>query len=356
MPELATETRGSRRATGALDWRWSLSTAVIVLGVLFAVLTIFYKIPEPGESPIDAQILWEHAKVIAAGEPPYSPWPDFGPHYMTEAAPYPIGRTPYPPFLTVALVPLLPIGDLAFYRGWFVVLVASLAVYAATLCKLATGAINLRGTCAAVAALAFYPGTWAPFNTGNVDPVLFASFGIALAYPSARGSGFMAPALVKLYGIWPLALAVKLEGRRVLLGGVVTLGLGVLMSSLILGPVEFLEASLSWFRWLLPTAGQGTWHRWNVSLSFGVLRLLEAAGAWEYVEGPLPLPAKLFLTIMGAAAPIATMLLTKTLVPRLRYALVICAAVLFSPLCWIGYTPLLYAPAAILLGERKRAG
>ena len=156
----------------SLDWKWVLRTAIIVVGVLFAVASMVERIPESAEDLIDAELLWEHAKVVAAGDTLYSPWPDFGPHYMTEAAPYPVGRVPYPPFLTVALSPLVSIGDLGFYRGWFFLLAVSFAVYAAMLCKLATGTVHLRGTCAAVAALAIYPGTWGPFNTGDRKSVV----------------------------------------------------------------------------------------------------------------------------------------------------------------------------------------
>ncbi len=341
------------RSRRRLDVRWVLSTAFIIVGTAFVLWSMSVRIAGPGERPMDAEIIWEHSKLIAAGEPLYSPWPDFGPHYMTEAAPYPVGRTPYPPFLTVALKPLLPIGDLAFYKAWFFLLCISFWVYAVTLGKLAAGRISLRGTLGAASLLAFYPGTWAPFNTGNIDPVLWAMLGLGFAYPRVRGAGFMAHALIKLYGIWPFILGVRLEGRRVLLQGAAVLGVGVLVSSVILGPLAFLQASLDWFRWLLPTAGQGTWHHWNVSLSFAGLRVTEALGLWEYIEGPLPSIARLYLTIMGIAAPLATMLLSRGLKPRLRYSLVTCAAVLFSPLCWIGYTPLLYSPAAILLGLRR---
>src|SRR5690606_10279199 len=100
------------RSRRPLDVRWVLSTAFIIMGTLFVLWSMSVRIPAPGQRPMDAEIVWEHSKLIGAGEPPYSPWPDFGPHYMTEAAPYPVGRTPYPPFLTVALKPLLPIGDL----------------------------------------------------------------------------------------------------------------------------------------------------------------------------------------------------------------------------------------------------
>ena len=51
----------------SLDWKWVLRTAIIVVGVLFAVASMVERIPESAEDLIDAELLWEHAKIVAAG-------------------------------------------------------------------------------------------------------------------------------------------------------------------------------------------------------------------------------------------------------------------------------------------------
>jgi hypothetical protein len=102
---------------------------------------------------------------------------------------------------------------------------------------------------------------------------------------------------------------------------------------------------------MLPVAGQGTFNPYNVSLSFLVLRIARWLG-WEYVSGPLGAIPRLFLTIVGIAAPLIAGWLLRKKDERLRYAGVVCAAVFFAPLAWNFYTPLLIAPLALILGQR----
>jgi hypothetical protein len=296
------------------------------------------------------------------GQALYWPWPDYGPHFATPGHPYPQPRYPYPPFLMGVLVPFAHLPLLTFARMWYVVLYAGLAVYAASLAKLATGRVTLAGATVATAVVAATPGAQLAFMVANVEPVLWALFGAALAWPAARGFGFAASAMVKLYCAWPLLAAVPREGWRVVRGAALALALGTVLCMLVLGPGVFARSMLDWARYMLPVVGQGTWAfdphygGTNVSFSFAVLRVARELG-WEYRPGPLPAWARLYLTVVGVAAPLLAMWLTRRMRDvALRCGLVTVAAVLFAPLCWATYLPLLLAPLAAAVRLRAEYG
>jgi hypothetical protein len=292
------------------------------------------------------------------GQALYWPWPDYGPHVGTPGHTYPHARYPYPPFLMGVLVPFAHLPLLTFARAWYVVLYAAFAVYAASLAKLATGRVTLAGAAVAAAVVAAVPGAQLAVMVANVEPVLWALFGVALAWPAARGWGFAASAMVKLYCAWPLLVAASREGWRVVRGAVLALVLGSVLCMAVLGPGVFVRSMLDWARYMLPVVGQGTWAYdpqyggTNVSFSFAVLRIVRELG-WEPRPGPLPAWARLYLTIVGVAAPLAAAWLTRrTRDTALRCGIVAAAAVLFAPLCWATYLPLLLAPLAV--GVRLR--
>jgi hypothetical protein len=272
---------------------------------------------------------------------------------MTPGHPYPHNRYPYPPFFIATLAPLAKLSVATFARIWYVVLYAGFFAYAASLARLATGRITPARVIVAAAVLAATPGAQLAIMVANVEPVLWALFGLALAFPLARGFGFMASAMVKLYGAWPLLVATSREGWRVVWGAGAALVLGVVVCVLVLGPGEFLGGMRDWVRYMVPVVGQGTFmvdrvHGGaNVSLSFAGLRLARSLG-WEYQAGPLPEWARLYLTLVGLAAPLLCAWLTRGMESSvLRYGLVTIAAVLFAPLCWTTYLPLLLAPVAV---------
>jgi hypothetical protein len=206
------------------------------------------------------------------------------------------------------------------------------------------------------------PGAQLAFMVANVEPVLWALFGAALAWPAARGLGFAASAMVKLYCAWPLLAAVSREGWRVVRGAALALALGTVLCMLVLGPGVFARSMLDWARYMLPVVGQGTWAfdphygGTNVSFSFAILRVARELG-WEYRPGPLPAWARLYLTVVGVAAPLLALWLTRRMRDvALRCGLVTAAAVLFAPLCWATYLPLLLAPLAAAVRLRAESG
>jgi hypothetical protein len=354
----------ARRAPGSPRPAWERAAAAALVAACALYLAYL------GRELVPA--LWERAArrddmvryyVIAGralrGQSLYWPWPDYGPHFATPGYPYPQPRYPYPPFLMGVLVPFAHLPLPVFGRIWYVVLYAGLAVYAASLAKLATGRVTPAGATVAAAVVAAVPGAQLAFQVANVEPVLWALFGAALAWPAARGFGFAASAMVKLYCAWPLLVAAWREGWRVVRGAGLALVLGTVLGMAVLGPGVFVGSFLDWARYMLPVVGQGTWAvdphygGTNVSFSFAGLRLVRELG-WEYRPGPLPGWARLYLTVVGIAAPLlATWLTRRMRDTALRCGIVTIAAVLFAPLCWATYLPLLLAPLAAFVRLRS---
>jgi hypothetical protein len=294
--------------------------------------------------------LFAHAEIIRANLTLYWPWPEYGPHYMMASGPaYELGRQPYPPFLTPALSLVSGYGFWPLVLAWRLLLFAAFWVYAVCLARLA-GRKSIGAVFVAAAAILFIPGIRIAFDFGNVEPILWAAVGLALLSPRIRGAGFAFVAMIKLYGAWPLLFAARREGWPVVRSALLALAAGVLLATAALGPGGFVQASLDWVRHMAPVIGQGTFNPGNVSLSFLPLRLSLALGLWEYEPGPLPGWARVYLTIVGILAPLLMGWLARKREPRLQYALICCAALLFSPLCWGTYLPVVLAPAAILWG------
>lgn len=345
-----------------------LSAALVVLAGLYLAYIARDLVPSlwlRADRRDDMQRYYIVANRALRGLQLYWPWPEYGPHFATRGHPYPQARFPYPPFILGPLVPFADLPLLTFARAWYVVLYAGFVAYAACLARLAAGRVTAAGTVVAVAVVTAVPGSQLALQVANVEPVLWALFGAALAFPAVRGFAFAASAMVKLYAAWPLAVAVRREGWRVARGAALALALGLVVGCAVIGPVRFVGALVDWARYMLPVVGQGTFATdptyggTNVSLSFAALRLARELG-WEYRAGPLPAWARLHLTVLGVGAPLLAALLTRR-VPdaALRYGLVTAAAVLFAPLCWATYLPLLLAPLAIAVRlrlERREAG
>jgi hypothetical protein len=304
-----------------------------------------------GDWYLDTLYYYTAAERVRTGQTLYWPWPEYGPHVLTEAASYPYERHPYPPFMAPALAPVTRVPYETFARFAYIPLFATFWIYAACLCKLATGRWLIGGTIVAGTLLGIVPGSYMALSLGQLDPILWAVFGLALASSRFRAVGFAVLTMVKLYGAWPLVLSWWYEGRRAVIPAAATVALGVGVGAIVKGPVGYITAFADWIRYMGPVVGQGTFNPHNVSLSFAGLRVLIELGWDFYVPGPLPQWARLYLTIVGVAAPLSTVWLMRRRDPVLQYAVITCVAVLFAPLCWVHYLPLLLAPAAILFRD-----
>ena len=302
----------------------------------------------------DVTYLYTAAQRVRSGQPLYRPWPEYGPHVHTEMGPpYTYDRHPYPPPLASVLAPFSALPFTSFARLWYFPVLAGFWGFAWTLARMA-GRASGWSTLTAGLLLGIFPGTYRALSLGQIDPILWALFGLALVLPAWRGAAFALSAAVKLYAGWPLLFAIGRERSRAFVpAAVVALG-AVVVSGFMMG----LDGFYSWGRHMLPVISQGTFNTDNVSLSFAGLRIARSLG-WDYVPGPLPVPARIYLGLMGIAAPITAGWLARKSRPEFQYAWVGAAAVLFAPLCWSSYLPLLLVLPALGLGvflESRNAG
>jgi hypothetical protein len=319
-----------------------LKRALLSLAVIHAVCQVVAFVPAHWNrrDPVsDRTVYYLAARAVHRGEPLYRPIPDYGPHKRPDVYLYP---PPFSAFLSpVALLPFQ-----WYSRLWYMLLVVAYWVYAVCLARLATGRIALPEVLVAGLALAVWPGAYWAMSLGQVDPLLWALFGVALAAPAARGVALAAAALVKLYAAWPLAASALRDGRCVFVPAAALVAASLALGWVACGGHAYVE----WARIVLPIVGQGTFNPDNVSLSMLSLRLACLLG-WDYRPGPLPQPIRLYLTFWAVAGPAAVWWITRRRSPAFQYAAVGLAGALFSPLCWSSYLPLALGLVAVWLGD-----
>jgi hypothetical protein len=279
------------------------------------------------------------------GEKLYRPWPEYGPRIISDYEhPYPADRFPYPPPVAVAISPLVKTQFYIFGWRWSMLMFAAFWVYAWCLAKMAKDNPTGQDILLAGLAISFVPWSTVPFFTGIIDPIMWALFGLALVTPF-RGAAFMASAWVKLYALWPMLFAWRREGNRILKQALVVFIIGFAIGSL-----AGVRSYYDWAKDFLPVISQGTFFKHNLSLSFVGLRFARLLG-WRYEIGPLPLLARIYLDVMEVIGPLLFGWLSRKKKPEIQYACVTAGAILFGPLCWTTYLPILLAPATLLLRE-----
>lgn len=295
----------------------------------------------------DLTVYYDAALRLKSGAPLYQPWPGYTP------ADYP-SRFFYPPPFLLLTRPLAQANYLWFGRIWTALLLGAFWFYAFCLAKLATDKLDWRAVLVAGLAIDLCPRGYAALGYGNFEPVMWACYGLALS-TRFRAAPLALAAMMKLHPVWALALVIKDEGRRAFWTASAVLLLGFGAGVWLCG----WENAAQWWSATSPVVSQGTFVGDNVSLSFAPLRLLNALGGIT-ADAPLPLWAKAYLSLMAIGAPLLTIWLSRQQTPPLRYALTASATILFAPLCWTIYLPLLLAPAAIIanrwLATAKPAG
>jgi hypothetical protein len=282
----------------------------------------------------------------------------------------------YPPFFASALALGPSVSYEVFARAWLVVLLIGYWMFAACIGKMALGVTTLKGTLVAGAILHFFPGVYQALNMGQADILIWAMVGLAFAYPSWRGVGFMAAALVKVHAIWPLAVAMWREGKGVLRSSAATMGAAVGLAALALGPMGLIDSSVEWFTRILPNLSQGQFDlgdlgailqlpsglgevAWpgliplNLSLSFAPLQMAYSFGGWTPDPGNLPMALRFYLSFSSVAAPILAGWLFRKYPVDLHCSLVLSAALLFSPILRVTYLPILLLPAVIYFSGKR---
>lgn len=304
------------------------------------------------------------AERVRSDEPLYERVPP-GPHVPGETLYL------YPPFLA-AVTALLPLAGLALARFALLAGVLCFWVYALCLDRVASGRTTTYGVLLWGALLTAGVAPLGALWVGQIDSLIWALFGIALAFPLARGFGFAAAAMTKPFAVWPLGLALWRERRPVAVGAGAAIIVAVGLAAVSMGPVRLARASLEWLTDVYPALAQGQFAylvpgvtgsetlnhllgfigTGNMSLGFLPLQLARAAG-WDFAGPELPVWARVYLTGVGLAAPMVAIWLTRRRTPVLRYAAVMSAAVLFGPIFRATYSPILYALAAAWIADRR---
>ena len=330
---------GFSPAFAALGWR-----CLVALAAFHLVAMLCYSLPlelARTDSARDTLVYFQAAKRLLSGANLYQPWPDYGVQ-MTPS------RFFYSPAFCLLLRPLASLDFLSFARVWTVAMHVAFWVYAFCLSRIASGKWDWkRAFVFALVADTLFQGHVA-LSIGQFEPFMWMLFGLALTTRSRAGLLALAT-LVKIHPIWSLCLALTQDKRA--------WKSAMLFSVPVLAASVWLVGVHNWAMWwpsTQPVASQGTFNPGNVSLSFVGLRLLNWAGLLK-ASGTLPGWAKAYLSFCAVGAPLLTAWMMRRRSPELRLAMVASAGVLFAPLCWTAYLPLLLLPVAGWLGERKSA-
>lgn len=327
-----------------------LRRGLIVLAIGFTVLQIGFILPknlERSDPYRDVVAYYLVMERIHHHNPVYLRQPEPGPHDRA----YPSYL--YPPVLASVLSTLPPMSFVTFARFWTLLLYGAFWVYAACLERLVRGKTTLAGTMVTGLFLFMFPGSHRALELGQVDPLLWAFFGLALAVPLLRGMFTMAIAVVKPWGVWPLLWSLR-EGRRVWAGAGLVIGVSLLACCVVLGIYGFAASCRIWLTEVVPSLAQGAWAPDNQSLSFAILRILQDIGLWNYSGGVLPAWARAWLLASGVSGPVLTGWILRHRAIDVQLAGIGCAAILFSPICWTTYCPILLTFLAALVHEECR--
>ena len=323
-----------------------LCRAFAVLAALHPIYQIFVWLPMQWRqtSLLRDIVVYYNTAVNAAGHRPlYQPLPNFGPD--GHGTPY-----LYPPQFALLLAPLGRLSFHDFCVVWYVALVAGFWVFAWTLDRMAAERASIRGTLLWGLALAATPGAYEAMSEGQIDPVVWALFGLALA-TRYRGVFLGILTHVKLFGLFPILMSVRSEGKRVAVPAVLTVIAGFAAGVAAFGPASLMH----WVQWALPIPGQGYFSPYNLSLSFLLLRVGLALGMWRYPGGPLPAGPHLFLQVCLAAGIAGSIWATRRMPAPKNYIVVLLAVLLLSPTCWYTYDPLVYTLIALGIKNRESA-
>ncbi|MDF2440753.1 MAG: alpha,2-mannosyltransferase [Abditibacteriota bacterium] len=319
--------------------------ALLALGVLHLGLQLFSWFPKHWEFDDDNRDLFIYhatAQRVLQDRSIYTPQPNYGPEQVPTTF-------LYPPAFAALIAPLGHLTLPAFSRLWFSLLIVAFWVYAATLAHLVTRRATLQSTLIAGFVLAAWPGTMIGMSLGNAQPMLHALWGISLACGAAAsgiaacGVALAASALIKIHPLWPLMVAWKAD-RASILPSLCVLLTGTLLGTFVCG----VQSHWEWWQYAQPIVAQGSFAPSNFSLSFLALRAAQLLG-WQYESGPLPGLARAYLTSVTLLAPLIALWLVRHEKPLLQMSVVGVVVVVFAPLCWDNYLPMLLAPLALWL-------
>lgn len=325
----------------------ALRRVTLGLAILFAMFQFCFVVPHQLgranrglKSHLDVDIYYRAALRLQQGVDVYQPWPEYTPDTIPNRFFY------SPPFLLLTR-PLVVLGHRDFLRVWGLLILSAYWIYAASLAKIATGIWDWKATLVfgMIISLVFKGDD--ALLAGQFEPFMWMMFGLALA--TKYRTGWLAVAtLVKIHPLWALCLALY-HGKRRAWQHMLLFAVPLLLASV------WLVGLRNWMMWwpsTAPVASQGTFSPFNWSLSLYILRLTSSVG-WLQGDVALPIWAKAFLSACAIIAPLTTAFLARRTSSEMQLALVASAGVLFAPICWMVYTPILLLPVAVWLGEQK---
>jgi hypothetical protein len=306
-----------------------LRTAVGFLALVLAFYQVFFWLPEQANRTDfnrDIQIYYMSARHVVSHQPLYTSWLAYGPN-LTPRSFY------YPPQFAAAVSPLGYLSFRAFSWIWYALILIAFWGFSFSLARISTttkpslSSVGLWGL-----VLAASPGVYFVMCIGQVDPILWALFGLGISFKRSRYLTWTVAAQIKLYPVWMLAAKAFKEGPKFLIPCLAINAVWISLTCLICGASSF----VLWFKDVPWVIGQGSFNSVNVSLSFAVLRVATLLG-WKYTSGPLDPWIRTSLGAASIIGPVATGYICRRLPSTPFYAIVGLSAVLFSPLCWRHY-------------------
>lgn len=316
-----------------------LAQSLAVVGVFLLLFQVCVLIP----------LVWSRAHVAR----------DLGCYYVAagrilhHAGPYqiPPGFVPsitprwymYSPQLALTFIPVAKVPFMTVARAWYLVELSAFWLFAAILARIASSKWSIAGALRWGVALWTVPDMGTIIIAENIDAVLWVLFGLGFLLP-ARGVLWSAIAQVKPFTVPALILASVIERRAVWLPSLLVVGIGWGAVVAVCGPgvVE------DWLRSVSDVASQGTANVSNISLSFACVRIAAMLGYIDF-NHPLPQAARHFMLGAELIAIAVTAMCTRKMERDFRYASLTAAMLLFSPLCWVNYIPLLFLLPAVAI-------
>ena len=295
------------------------------------------------------QIYYSAAQHASVGEPLYFRQP--------VGTPIVNGGYLYCPFFAAVLIPIATILSFkTFVQIWYLIMFAAFWVFAWCLARLYfDDKIDIRKVLIWGLILDLFPGGYEAFSVGQIEPLLWALFGLGLV-SIARPTLWTLCTFVKPFYMWPLFAeivdAARSKGIKVLFRSLIPAIIIAIALVFCGGIICGWDSYLIWVRDVLPTLSQGSFNSGNVSISMAILRAARFMG-WQYSGGPLPALAHLWLTATAILAPMLTWFLLRRHSTQIKSAALVAAAILFAPVCWTYYLPLLLPLFALLFQRRN---
>jgi hypothetical protein len=330
-----------------------LGTALFGLAIFHLAMQLIVVMPRnlAVTNPEENIAVYYKAAVNAHNRRPiYRKQPNYGPDHEIEAV-----YLYAPPFAAI-ISPFAALSFVRFVQLWYCVMFAASWVFAWCLARLYfDDRIDIRKVLIWGLILDLFPGGYAAFSIGQIEPLLWALFGLGVV-AIARPTLWALCTFVKPFYMWPLfaeiADAARENGIKVLLRSffpaIIIAAALILCGGIICGWNSYVV----WVRDVLPTLSQGNFNSSNVSFSMAALRAARFIG-WQYSGGPLPTLPHLWLTAASIGAPLLTWFLLRRYSIQLKSAALVIVAILFAPVCWTYYLPLALPLIALVFREKQ---